>query len=96
MRGGHHWLASSDALKQTNTCALSPSPSRQALRFHAAMEALPGGCILDLEVVSEERCTREEAMLYPANACRNRALALAQTEVWGGRRGVEDALFGCL
>ena len=51
------------------------------------MEALPGGCILDLEVVSEERCTREEAMLYPANACRNRALTLAQTEVRHGAGG---------
>ena len=57
----------------------------QALRFHATMEAL-AACTLDLELVSEERCTGEQAVLYPANAVRNRALRMARTEVGRGRR----------
>eukprot|EP00887_Chlorella_sp_A99_P004369 scaffold15.g4369.t1 len=52
----------------------------QALKFHAHAEACPTCCILDLEVVVEERCERQPAMLYPANAVRNRALLRAETE----------------
>jgi hypothetical protein len=57
----------------------------------AAMEAVhartaaPGfaggaGCALDLEILVEERCTEEDASMYPANAVRNRALFAAATD----------------
>jgi len=49
-------------------------------QLHATAEEDPTGCVLDLEVVVEERCFREPATLYPANAVRNRALMLAQTD----------------
>lgn len=39
-----------------------------------------GLCILDIELVTEDFKTEEEAALYPFNAARNRALMLAQTE----------------
>jgi len=38
-------------------------------------------CILDLEVVVEERCTFELATLYPTNALRNRALLLSRSDI---------------
>lgn len=38
-------------------------------------------CILDMEVVAEERCSNDAATLYPANAVRNRALLMAQSDV---------------
>ena len=47
-----------------------PPPPLQALKFHARAEACPTCCALDLEVVAEERCERQAAMLYPANAVR--------------------------
>lgn len=56
----------------------------QALKFFEAVEASPSSCILDLEVVVEERCDRYSAMLYPANAARNRALVNAATGGWMG------------
>ncbi|KAL4420519.1 hypothetical protein ABPG75_010175 [Micractinium tetrahymenae] len=52
----------------------------ESLRFWRAMEASTSSCILDLEVVVEERCERYAAMLYPANAARNRALVNTKTE----------------
>lgn len=51
----------------------------QSIKFFQAMEASNTSCILDLEVVVEERCERYAAMLYPANAARNRALVNART-----------------
>lgn len=48
----------------------------------------PAGCLLDLEVVVEVHCDAHSASLYPANAVRNRALRLAETEVrWRWCRG---------
>lgn len=38
-------------------------------------------CILDLEVVAEERCTAELATLYPTNAVRNRALINSRSDI---------------
>jgi len=38
-------------------------------------------CILDMEVVAEERCSNDLAILYPTNAVRNRALLTAQSDV---------------
>lgn len=38
-------------------------------------------CILDMEVVVEERCSNDLASMYPTNAVRNRALFIAQTEI---------------
>lgn len=52
----------------------------ESIKFFQAMEASNTSCILDLEVVVEERCERYAAMLYPANAARNRALVNARTE----------------
>ncbi len=37
--------------------------------------------MLDLELVMEERCSSEAALLYPVNAVRNRALMNVKTEV---------------
>ena len=45
------------------------------------LNALPDGCILDLEVVVEECCNKDIASMYPTNAVRNRALQLASSEV---------------
>jgi hypothetical protein len=47
--------------------------------FHARMSTLDSGCLLDMEVVVEECCTKELASMYPTNAVRNRALLLATT-----------------
>lgn len=63
-------------------------PPLQALKFFDAMEASASACILDLEVVVEERCDRYSAMLYPANAARNRALVNAATGEMGAVAGV--------
>lgn len=52
----------------------------QVLRFHEIMKA-ETTCTLDLEVVSEERCTPDKAKLYPANSLRNKALLNVKTEV---------------
>lgn len=38
-------------------------------------------CILDLEIVAEERCTDELATLYPTNAVRNRALINSRSDI---------------
>ncbi len=38
-------------------------------------------CILDLELVVEERCTFEQATLYPTNAVRNRALLMSRSDI---------------
>lgn len=38
-------------------------------------------CILDLELVVEERCTFEQATLYPTNAVRNRALVMTRSDI---------------
>eukprot|EP00890_Picochlorum_soloecismus_P000346 jgi/Picsp_1/1311/NSC_04792-R1_glycosyltransferase-like protein large1-like len=38
-------------------------------------------CILDLEVVAEERCTSELATLYPTNGVRNRALINSRSDI---------------
>lgn len=65
----------------------------QSLRFWRAMEASNSSCILDLEVVVEERCERYAAMLYPANAARNRALVNTKT---GARRGREGRAVLCM
>jgi hypothetical protein len=46
-----------------------------------------GGEKLDMALFSEERGTEKEAILYPANSLRNRALILARTEV-GVTQGV--------
>lgn len=54
---------------------------RAISKLYKAAEADPNGCVLDLEVVVEERCFREAATLYPANAVRNRALMLAETDI---------------
>ena len=43
-------------------------------------------CQMDLEVVTEARCSAEEAALQPTNAARNRAMRLVATEV-GLRHG---------
>ena len=54
------------------------------LAFHGRMEAEPGFCALDLQLVAEsfdQAEVDEVAGLYPFNAVRNRALMLAQTEV---------------
>lgn len=63
------------------------------LAFHGRMEAEPGACALDLQLVAEsfdQAEVDEVAGLYPFNAVRNRALMLAQTEVgwlvWGWGR----------
>jgi hypothetical protein len=64
--------------------------SPQSLKFWHSMETRNDSCILDLEVVVEERCERYAAMLYPANAARNRALVNSKTgglagwPVWAG------------
>ncbi|EFN52592.1 hypothetical protein CHLNCDRAFT_138618 [Chlorella variabilis] len=58
----------------TLDAALAP-----VLQLHAAAEE-GGGCLLDLEVVVEVHCDAHSASLYPANAVRNRALRLAETE----------------
>ena len=63
----------------TQTTITTTLPCPQSLKFFSAMERLKGACILDLEVVVEERCERYAAMLYPANAARNRALVNART-----------------
>lgn len=52
----------------------------ESLKFWRSMEASSSACILDLEVVVEERCERYAAMLYPANAARNRALVNTKTD----------------
>ncbi|PSC71803.1 Glycosyltransferase LARGE2 [Micractinium conductrix] len=50
------------------------------LRLHAQMEADADACQMDLEVVTEARCSAEEAALQPTNAARNRAMRLVATE----------------
>ena len=54
--------------------------SMQAMRFHSSMEEVQS-CMLDLELVSEERCSSQAALQYPVNAVRNRALMNVKTEV---------------
>lgn len=49
--------------------------------LHAEADSTPGSCILTLEIVAEERCNQTQAMIYPTNALRNRALHLAATDV---------------
>lgn len=51
----------------------------QMIEFYDRMQ--DSNCILDLEVVTEERCTRDLAAMYPANAVRNRALMMTETDV---------------
>lgn len=38
-------------------------------------------CIIDIELVVEERCTFEQATLYPTNAVRNRALIMSRSDI---------------
>ena len=64
------------------------APLDEALAALAAMHAASENsinqqnCILDLEIVVEEACTSEKAVLnYPVNSLRNRALLLASTEL---------------
>lgn len=38
-------------------------------------------CIIDVELVVEERCTFEQATLYPTNAVRNRALIMSRSDI---------------
>ena len=40
-----------------------------------------GSCILDLELITQDFSSEEEAGLYPINAARNRALMLARSDV---------------
>ena len=61
------------ALLETGMAALAA--------LHADADSDPEGCMLDLEIVSEERCDAAHAMVYPTNALRNRALHLASTDV---------------
>lgn len=63
----------------------------ESLSFFHQMEASNSSCILDLEVVVEERCERYAAMLYPTNALRNRAIVNAETGAcmrrpWAGQQ----------
>lgn len=59
------------------------SPACSALQLLLPLLPLllhAGSCTLDLELATEDFDSREEALLYPFNAARNRALMLAQTE----------------
>ena len=38
-------------------------------------------CIIDIELVVEERCSFEQATLYPTNAVRNRALIMSRSDI---------------
>ena len=38
-------------------------------------------CIIDVELVVEERCTFEQATLYPTNAVRNRPLVMSRSDI---------------
>ncbi len=38
-------------------------------------------CIIDIELVVEERCSFEQATLYPTNAVRNRALIMSRSNI---------------
>ena len=38
-------------------------------------------CSIDIELVVEERCTFEQATLYPTNAVRNRALIMSRSDI---------------
>jgi hypothetical protein len=38
-------------------------------------------CIIDIELVVEERCTFEQATLYPTNSVRNRALLMSRSNI---------------
>lgn len=38
-------------------------------------------CLIDIELVVEERCTFEQATLYPTNAVRNRALLMSRSDI---------------
>jgi hypothetical protein len=51
------------------------------------LAALPGLCVLDIELATQDFEDEEEAGLYPFNAARNRALKLARTEVCQPRPG---------
>ena len=98
--GGHSWILRNAAWLGTEVAALWAAavaaqphsiPSRTSLqrRFPPARPPpllLPGACNLGVALYSEECGDMYSAGVYPFNAMRNRALAMATTEV-GGRRG---------
>jgi glycosyltransferase-like protein LARGE len=60
-----------------------PAAAQLLADAHAAAEAAPGGCALDLELVMEVAHSWEDPAvgLYPFNAVRNRALMLVRSEL---------------
>eukprot|EP00887_Chlorella_sp_A99_P006440 scaffold3.g6440.t1 len=77
---GNPWGSMAELTAALNGSRLAAG-ARLLAAFHARMEAAPpGGCALDVTFMVEERCNAYLAGLYPINAARNRAIALARTE----------------